>query len=237
MFHIIVHMSDTPGSLSAILTDLGKRVNIIGLSSYALTDGTAMFTAFAEALNQKETPKTLKGAIDKLGASLEAEVAEGRKGLLVDTYHTGIQVGGDEYLLLRREGLSGVFDHIVRIFGTGGEVLLYEEGKALGHDNAEKLTKELGEMAVDEAAYIDRALTAQGWGVVESSTTPGSKDFTIKVDDCFECSGKGSPRKGCDFLRGYYEGSVETARGFKPKVEETECRLRGDKGCAFRVRS
>ena len=236
MFHIVVHMADAPGSLSAILTDLGKRVNFIGLSSYALTDGTAMFTAFAEALDQKETPNTLKGAIDKLSASLEAEVAEGRKGLLVDTYHTGIQVGGDEYLLLRREGLSGVFDHIVRIFGTGGEVLLYEEGKALGRDNAEKRMKELGDLVVDEAAYIDRALTAQGWGVVETSTARGTTDFTIRVDDCFECSGRDSPRKGCDFLRGYYEGSVETTRGAKPRVEETECRLRGDKGCTFRIR-
>jgi len=74
-------------------------------------------------------------------------------------------VGRDEYLLMRREGLSGVFDHIVKLFGTGGEVLLHEEGRALGRDNAERRIKELGEeMAANEASYLARALTPRGGG-------------------------------------------------------------------------
>ena len=237
MFNIIVHMSDAPGSMSAVLDALGKKVNLVGTSSYTLSDGTAIFAAFAEALSAQETAATLKGSLDELDAISEAEVGEGRDGLLVDTFHTGIQVGGDEYLLLGREGLSGVFDHIVRLFGTGGEVLLYEEGKALGRDNSERQIKELGqETVVKEAAYVGRALTAQGWGVVESTTNPELRDFRIAVDGCFECSGEGKVRKGCDFLRGFYEGSVEVTRGSKPKVEEVACRLRGDKNCVFRVR-
>ena len=231
-------MSDAPGSMGEILEALRKRVNMIGTSSYTLSDGTAMLTAFAEALSSKETAASLKEAIGGLEAALETEVSEGRDGLLVDTFHTGILVGDDEYLLLRRQGLSGVFDHIVKLFGTGGEVLLYEEGKALGRDNAERLAKELGEETVaNEAAYLGRVLAAEGWGVNESTTNAGTSELRVTVADCFECSGKGEMRKGCDFLRGFYEGSVEAARGARPKVEEVECRLRGGKHCVFRVSS
>lgn len=234
LFHIIVHMSDAPGSMSAILDGLGKRVNFIGMTSYSLSDGTAMLTAFAESLSPRETPESLKAVLVGLSASLEADVREGVDGLLVDTFHRGIQVGDDDYILLRREGLAGVYDHIVKIFGTGGEVLLYEQGKALGKDNAQRRVKELGVgNIVSNSSYLGRALTAQGWGLIESKTKPESKEFLITVTDCFECSGADRVRKGCDFLRGFFEGSAEVTRGKRPVVKEVECRLRGSKACVF----
>ncbi|MDE1858889.1 MAG: hypothetical protein KGI26_07475, partial [Thaumarchaeota archaeon] len=55
LFNIVVHMSDDPGSMRAVLDALGERVNLIGTSSYTLSDGTAMFTAFAEGLSKDET--------------------------------------------------------------------------------------------------------------------------------------------------------------------------------------
>ena len=236
IFNIVVHMSDEPGSMGAILDALGKRVNMIGTSSYTLNDGTAMFTSFAEALSSDETPATLKALLDGISTNLESDVIEGRDGLLVDTFHTGILVGGDKYLLIMREGFSAVFDHIVRLFDTGGEVLLYEEGKALGHDSSQRRTKELGDETVTkESAYLDRALTAQGWGVVE--TDNGKSGFQVVVEDCFECSGAGKVRKGCDFLRGYYEGLMQSDGGPAAKLEEVECRLRGGKKCVFRAKS
>ncbi|MDE1852661.1 MAG: hypothetical protein KGI38_02805 [Thaumarchaeota archaeon] len=236
LFHIIVHMSDAPGSMSAILDGLGKRVNFIGMTSYSLSDGTAMLTAFAESLSPTETPERLKAVLVRLSANLEADVREGVDGLLVDTFHTGIRVGDDDYILMRREGLARVYDYIVKIFGTGGEVLLYEQGKALGKDNAQRRVKELGvENVVSDSSYLGRALTAQGWGVVESTTKPESKEVRITVADCFECSGAERVRKGCDFYRGFWEGSAEVTRGKQPVVKEIECRLRGSKACVFQI--
>lgn len=236
LFHIIVHMSDAPGSMSAILDGLGKRVNLIGTTSYSLSDGSAVLTAFAESLSPTETPESLKAVLVRLSASLEVEVREGVDGLLVDTFHTGLQVGDDEYMLMRREGLAGVYDHIVRIFGTGGEVLLYEQGKALGRDNARRRVKELGvEKVVANSSYLSRALTAQGWGVLESKANPASKELLIKVTDCFECLGAERVRKGCDFYRGFFEGSAEVTSGKHPVVKEVECRLRGSKACVFQI--
>jgi len=72
--------------------------------------------------------------------------------------------------------------------------------------------------------------------VVESSAKSESADFKVTVADCFECSGEGEVRKGCDFVRGFYEGSVEVTRGHEPKVEEVACRLRGDDACVFAVK-
>jgi hypothetical protein len=112
LFNVVVHISDAPGSMGKVLDALGARVNLIGTSSYSLGDGSAMFAAFAEALDRRETPATLKGAIDRLEVTIEAEVSEGKDGLLVDTFHTGIQVGGDGYMLMSREGLSEVLQAV-----------------------------------------------------------------------------------------------------------------------------
>lgn len=230
-------MSDAPGSMTAILDLLGSRVNLIGINSYTLSDGTAMLSGFAEPLSRDESPQQLAQALGKLPASLDAEVMEGKDGILVDTFHTGIKVGSDDYLMLRREGLARVFDHLVRLFGTGGEVLLYEEGKALGRDSAKRRVEEIGkERVVKNAGYIGRALTAQGWGTFATVSAPGSQGITITVADCFECAGGGKTRKKCDFLRGFLEASVEVTRGGGAMVEETECILRGGAACTFKIK-
>ena len=237
LFHIVVHMSDEPGSMTSVMDELGKTVNMIGTSSYTLGDGTAMLSSFAESLSPEETVGGLKKSLTGLKAVLDADVRAGEDGLLVDTFHTGISVGGEDYLLLRREGLAGVFDHIVKIFGTGGEVLLYEEGKALGRDNAQKSMEQLGEeRVVASARYLGRALTAQGWGKVDSDAEPKPEGVDVAVEDCFECSGGTKVRKGCDFMRGFLEGGVQVTRGVEGRVEETSCILRGDARCVFRIR-
>lgn len=235
LLHVVVHMSDAPGSLSAILDVLGSRVNLVGLTSYTLSDGTAMLSAFAEALPPGEPVSVTAQALKKLDAALEVRVTEGTDGILVDDFHTGMQVGDDDYIMLSREGLSRVFDHIVRIFGTGGEVLLYEEGKALGQQNSQRMLGALGSERVESAAsYLLRSLTAEGWGTVQSSK-PGVRPFKVTIEDCFECKGGSNVRKGCDLARGFYEGSVEATRGVPAKVEEVECTLRGGKACVFHV--
>jgi predicted hydrocarbon binding protein len=236
LFQIIVHISDAPGSLGATLNLLGPMVNMVGTSTYTLGDGTAMISAFAEGLGPEVTSGTIQRALGGSKATIESEVREGHEGLLVDSFHTGLKVGGDDYILLRRGGMISVFDQIVKIFGTGGEVLLYEEGKALGRGNAQKRVDELGsDTVVKDAGYLAKALSAQGWGKVETTSKPGSKEFVVTVTDCFECTGSARVRKRCDFVRGFFEGSSGVTRGVPIRVEEVECTLRGDPACSFRI--
>lgn len=236
LFHIIVHMSDAPGSLVAILDLLRQNVNLIGISTYTLNDGSAMLSAFAEALTPKETPAVLQQLLGQSKATLESEVREGHDGLLVDTFHTGLNVGGEDYFLARRDGVSEMFNHIVKIFGSGGEVLLFEEGKALGRENARKRVSELGvERVREEGSYLAKALAAQGWG--NSETLKGRKtgEIVLEVTDCFECCGGPSGRKGCHFYRGFLEGSAEITSKVPVKSEEIQCTFKGAKACVFRL--
>jgi predicted hydrocarbon binding protein len=236
LFQIVLRISDAPGSLSSVLNVLGARVNLLGTTSYTLNDGTAVYSAFAEALSPRETAESLQRDLNRVKSTLEADVREGDEGLLVDTFHTGISVENHDYIFLNRNGLNGMFHRIVQLFGTGGEVLLYEQGKAMGLNNSRTLVDEIGiDVVREKAAYLAHLLTAQGWGVTKYDSRRGSTVVRIRVDNCLECSGGTTGRKGCDFLRGYFEGTAQVVGGTSLRSDEVQCRLRGDKACVFKI--
>jgi predicted hydrocarbon binding protein len=236
LFHVVVKLSDAPGSYNSILSLLSPKVNLVGTNTYTLSDGTAVFSGFAESLSPDETAEGLKSVIASSKAAIEVEVSEGKGGLLVDTFHTGLAVGGEPYLLFRREGMSHMFDHVSRMLGSGGEALLFEEGAALGRRNSETMTRMIGvELIRDQAQTLSRFLTAQGWGVIERKEGSDGRSWTFVVHDCFECSTEASIRTGCNFLRGYFAGAVRLVYGYDAESKETKCILRGAKDCEFVV--
>ena len=236
LFHIVVKLSDAPGSYSSILNLLSTRVNLIGTGTYTLSDGTAMFSGFAEGLSGKETPDALKKLILGSEAAIAAKVNEGVDGLLVDTFHTGFAVGNDPYMLMRREGLGHMFSKVSRILGSGGDALLYEEGLAMGLKNTETMVKTIGaERVRAQLGVLNRFLSAQGWGDIEAHKGPGEGEFTVIVRDCFECTESPDSRKGCNFMRGYLVGSAKVSFGKDYTSVETKCVLRRADCCEFRL--
>ena len=121
LFHILVTLSDAPGSYSSILDLMRTKVNLIGTSTYTLSDGTAVFSGFSEALSPSTTGKDLEKLIMNSKVAISAEVYEGADGLLVDTFHTGFVVGDEEYILMRKDGMVQVFDRVSRMLGSGGK--------------------------------------------------------------------------------------------------------------------
>jgi len=235
-FHIVVKLSDAPGSYSAILNLLGPKVNLVGTTTYTLSDGTAIFSGFTESLSSSETAKGLTKLILSSKAAIEADVAEGSDGLLIDTFHTGIDVGGDEFMLFRRLAVSRMFDRVASMLGSGGEALLYEEGKSLSRLNAEKMIDLLGRDRVRaNSAELSHFLTAQGWGSPEIENGPAEGTSIVKLKDCFECSAQVPSRKGCNFMRGYFAGAAETTLGGSAEVKEVKCILKGAPSCDFVV--
>ena len=187
LFQVIVHISDAPGSLGEVLRILGSMVNLIGTSTYTLGDGTAMFIAFTQALTSSVSPEKVQSALGGSPAAIESEVREGQDGLLVDTFHTGLDVANEDFMLLRRGGMGSVFDHIVKIFGSGGEVLLYEEGVAMAGENAERTQAALPPPVVrNNMTYLVNFLSAQGWGTYEMERGRGELEFEVAITDCFE---------------------------------------------------
>ena len=236
LFHVIVKLSDAPGSFSLILDALRPKLNLIGTSTYTLNDGTAIFSGFAEALSEDVTADTVRKLVLGSKGAFDAVVKEGKEGLLIDTFHVGFNVDGDDHLLLRSRGLGQMFDRVSSILGSGGDALLYEEGLTMGHWNAEHLIKKVGiKMVKAQVGALSRTLSAQGFGDVEGDVGPEDGDFAMTVRDCFECSGEGVTRKGCNFMRGYFVGSAQAIFGKKYRCEEPRCVLRGAKACEFRL--
>jgi predicted hydrocarbon binding protein len=234
LFHIVVTLSDAPGSYSSILDLVRTKVNLIGTSTYTRSDGTAIFSGFSEALSPSLTAKELKRLISGSKAAIATTVYEGDDGLLVDTFHTGFVVGDEEYILMRRDGLVRVFDRVSKMLGSGGDALLFEEGMAMGLRNAEMMIESVGAKRVRaQMKVLNRFLAAQGWGQIEARAGPGKEGFTVRVVDCFECSADGSSRRGCNFMRGYLAGGAKATFGREYESKETKCRLKGAEACEF----
>jgi predicted hydrocarbon binding protein len=238
LFQIVVRLSDAPGSYSTILNLLGSRVNLVGTITYSMSDGTAVFNAIAESLSPKETTETLDKLIMSSKAAMESMVMEGHEGLIVDTFHVGTEIGGEGFMLMRTEGLSGMFDAVARMLGSGGETLLFNEGRSLGENDTEKMIDILGkEVVTNQSQYLQNYLASQGWGKVTTKLTPGKMDAIFMVEDCFECSGDIHKRRECSFVRGYIEGSSGLVWGQPVAVTETKCFARGDPACEFRIKA
>ena len=236
LVHIVVKLSDAPGSYSSILDSLRTKVNLIGTATYTLSDGTAMFSGFAEALDPKGTGEGIRELILKTGAALEAEVKEGKDGLLIDTFHRGFIVEGDRYMLLRQGELVNMFDHVASLLGSGGEALLYEEGVATGRWRADSIIAKYGSERIRaQVGAINHLMTAEGMGDVEGAYGPGDGEITVAVTECFECTGKPASRTGCNFMRGYLVGAAESIFGKSHSCAEEKCSLKDGKACEFRL--
>ena len=235
LFHVVVELSDAPGSYSSVLSLLRTKLNLIGTSTYSLSDGTAVFSGFAEAISPGTTGQGIEDLVKGSKAAMEAVVREGKNGVLIDTYHTGLTVDGENYILLRSSGLRHMFDRVSKILGSGGDALLFEEGGAMGRSAVEALHNRFEkDVARSQAAVLHRVMSAEGFGEITAEEGPVEGGFTLSVNNCFECS-RGAPRTGCNFMRGYFVGAAETVFQKKFEAAETKCVLKAADHCEFRL--
>ena len=238
LFQIVVKIADKPGSLGRVLNLLGTRVNLVGMTSYVISDDAVIASGFAEPLSQNETAAKLRSLILSSGVAQDVEVLEGRDGMLVDAFHTGLETGGEHLILVRRRALTQMLNVVVKLLGSGGEVVLFQEGMAIGRANGEAFVRSLGvEKVRENIGYLSDNLAAQGWGRVAVEASPDRETLRILIRDCFECSSDEGARTSCNFFRGYIVGNGSVTFRKEFVVEETKCRLRGDDACEFLARA
>ena len=235
LFHVVARIKDVPGALAGVLDLLTTELNLLGSTSYSIEGESAIFSCFAEALRRSETTDEIQRLLAKSPWVLESWVAESKSGLLVDSFHTGVQVGsGEPYIMFPIAGMADIFEKLVRTFGSGGETILYELGRNFGYDRFDLYRPLLGpepRTRVDEAAHIFEAL---GFG---SSVITQSPDGSIRmvVGDCFECSTPSVIGRSCAFRRGLAAGSFGALIGREVQCQEKKCRSKGDAFCEFVV--
>jgi predicted hydrocarbon binding protein len=234
LVHIVAKISDEPGTLARLTTALGSRLNLVGTSSYKLGDNTAIFSGIAEVIDEVDDDRGIQKIAAETDGVIECKVWQSKNGLLVDQFHTGIESGlGEPYVMFSTAGLSQTFSNIVKVFGSGGETLLYLQGKDFAAARFSVYKELLGPNPWDrlsEAAHIYEAL---GYGMVTITPENGGRSLGISVRDCFECSGARSNGRSCSFMRGVAVGSISAVLGVEYKGEEVKCRLKGSRVCEF----
>jgi len=137
-------------------------------------------------------------------------------------------------LVLGVDEMSGVFEKVKEVYGTGGEALLYHIGYALGEIAGRKYAPE--ELTEDFIREDLLAFQAYGWGVLEIVKIDLEEpEVIIRLYDLFESAHvrgrKDKPH--CHFVRGFLAGLLTVFLNTKMIVVELKCIAKGDPYCEF----
>jgi len=237
--HIRVTMKNSRGSLESVLHVLtGLKVNVLSSFSNVAPGGKkGEWSAFAE-LAAETTPEAVTAALKASEGVLDAEVHPSENGLLIESSHFPVVISpGMRVLLLPPEMQSAMFSRIKRTFGSGGETILYLEGKAAGVNGAGITIRYLGK---DRQKSLRNSsmpfMQTLGWG--RARVLEHSDDFThvrVSITDCFECMGVRSTTMCCHFMRGVVAGVFSGMTNKQLEAEETSCVAAGATACTFEI--
>ena len=232
-FHIVVKLNDVPGALSSVLELLRSHVDLVASVSYSLDGGGAIWSGFGKSLSKTETEGKLRRVVERSPMVVGCEVRGSDHGLLVDTFHTGIEVAPERPgVVLPLAGISRMYGRLAEVFGSGGETILFEEGSALGESSGKYLNTKLGPGSLDwKVKAMLGIYTTYGWGSARLKVEKPRTRFRLVLGDCFECTGTAKKRTGCSFVRGHLASAVSAMAGTRFESEETKCRFRGDDAC------
>lgn len=236
MFQIVVSMKDEPGALGQILNLLGGHVDLVDIHAYRASEGQAVLSGFARHVPTSEDSLSLEKLVMASPYALVCKVIESSDGLLIDSFHTGIEMdGGERLMLFRWDAYNRMFDRLAELIGTGGEVMLLYEGVAVGEMNAHEIIRRLGKDTIARnMPSVIKMFSSSGWGDM-SLELPEDGSLVVRMGECFECSTRKRVRHGCYFIKGMLTGVAKTVLGPDVKCEETRCTLRGDNNCEFTV--
>lgn len=237
-FHIVIELENVPGALHNVLEVMrGLNLNVLG--SFSSVDSAAQVGVWSGFVEDSDhgAPELKR----KLGASPyvhDAMVVESSKGFLVDGVHFPLAFNtGTRAVMMTAKYVAKMMETIRKEFGSGGNVIIYEEGKAYGKDvGAEYLQRLGGDFVASNLADVLKLYQALGWFRVEAvEADRSSGKVLLRTSENFECAGSESKVPLSHFVRGHIAGSLTTYMGKEMACEETSCIAAGDKYCEFSV--
>jgi predicted hydrocarbon binding protein len=238
---IVVTMKDEVGATASVnALTAGLNVDIHQSETYSLPEGhVAIYNAFVVFNDMKISLNRLAKTLEDSPFVLKVQAYEGGDGVVFDEISFPVNWQGRRVVILSQQATARMFDAIRSILGSGGDVLLYQQGSSYGKDLAEFFITRLGRDYLQRNYdYGMHLLAATGWGIPEWDASEGGfPNIMVKLSSCFECEGVTSQREVCSFMRGFLTGVFGTIAGQTVHCEESKCIAKGDPNCEFELHS
>lgn len=230
-----VKLDNVPGALMEVLRILkGHKINVLGSSSSVEPGASSgVWSAFVEGA--KLEPEKLRKQIESAEGVVTAAVVGNTDGFLVDSALFPLAWNtGDRAVMMRYRFLNAMFNRVREAFGSGGEVIIFEEGFAYGNESWKDLVESVGrDFARSHIKEMLMIYQAVGWFRLEGVELGKEGTVTMRAAQNFECEGAKSTSPRSHFVRGHLAGSLTAIMGERMSCEETKCVAKGDPFCEF----
>ncbi len=213
-------------------------MSVNGLDGMTHAEGEeATWSFFAESEPGGVSARELTRVLSLSDSVLEATVKGDEDGFLADTSTFPIAWNtGERAVLMRAKNMASMFDRIREVFGSGGDVVLYEAGLAFGRAAWSSLVDNIGRgYVVEHIPEVLQLYNAAGWARV---TVPEldleRRKAVVRTYDNFECAGHRSDTPWSQFVRGNLSGALcVLMQCEKGDCRETRCSAVHGDACEF----
>lgn len=217
----------------AFVSSIGKEVG---------NDGDTLILAFLDVTDSDVSLDEITSELKSTGFFVSLEVILPKvEGLIADTLSHPLKAGRNRIIILRDLGYRGLLTEIRKLFGTGGEALLYHVGFTTGIEFG-KLHRETAEAVnIEDPVEIFKNVSTvmfqwAGFGKMQVNELT-QEHGEIIVHDSFECElGKQRAITYSQFLRGMIAGILAELFGRGFSVVEEYCIAKGDPVCRFSIK-
>jgi predicted hydrocarbon binding protein len=237
-FEICIGLKNVPGALGAVSDALAKsRLNVLSCDLFNDRDKLGTCCFFVEPLSDEISLEETKSMLETIPFVEGSMATESFGGLIVDSIRFPFKyTTGDRAMILRSEVMRHMTETIIQKFGSGGEVILYELGKAAGQKDGKDLVAIMGvDNVVKQMHQLSRLYSALGWGLSTlKSQEPNHTKYVVQIKDSFEVwPGRAETNHSCTFIRGHISGFLTEIFGSEYRTIEMTCQSRGDSCCEF----
>jgi len=168
-------------NVTTVMADL--TVDILQSATHSLSNGTAIYNAFVVLNSHSMSANQLVQRLTQSPFVLGVQVAEGRRGAILDTVSFPVNWQGRRVVILAQTAVARMLEGARQTFGTGGHVVLYQQGTDYGRDLAKFFMEMFGrEYLIENYDYGVNILASTGWGIPELvDTRKGFPNMTIRL--------------------------------------------------------
>ena len=237
IFHLVFRSGSSFADLARASDGLLREgLKVLSGSLVADDGGSAHWCVFVET-DRDDLGKDEVAALLKKAVRQGEVVVLGGDDTVVDESHFPLQLATGQRAYLLSEGvIRGMLSRVREVLGTGGDVVVCQEGEAVGRGDFEAMKDLLGGTLRARLAKLTGLYLAVGIGVPDVVELDlEAQKGVVRVYENIECVGAKSRVPYSQWVRGHLAGVTSALFGVRIKCEETKCVACGDPYCEFAI--